>query len=125
MSKVSSILDKIYNLSRDNSSRIYLMCDPYDRDSKRTMCSAKIIIKKESELFDLSEWFNIPIDNIKKSINGYISGVFLIPVDQLEENERKNIVDESKPLFNISKRFESDIFRWLDDLYIIFCKIMY
>jgi len=118
---VSSVIKQII----DNSSNdIYLHCQPITlappkdipqiSNLSKKLWSSKLIIQSHSNsITALSEWFSIPIKNIRIISESRIEGEFYIFLNNLNTQKINILFNNVEPVFKINNNMDKETINWL------------
>lgn len=120
---MSSLLEKLSKTTSDTGS-IYLRCciitnnPPIDKPQinklNNNYITSKIILRKNNQTSDITEWFSIPRKNINDIFRPNINGDCTLLIDKMNDKEKELILKNTKPIFKISNDMDRDTLNWIN-----------
>lgn len=122
---MSDLLGILETINADNNGEILIMCQPITESAPRDIpeikeiadeyWTAKIIVREGKNHNNITEWFSIPYENVRSSLQNQIYGPCIINYDNMDRESRNKLFKDSQPIFSINNKSDSSTFRWLDD----------
>lgn len=122
---MSDLLDILESINADHNGRIWVICKPITESAPRDLpeikkladeyWTAKIVVRNGDTYNNITEWFSVPYDNIRKSLKNHINGPCIINYENMDNNTKKELLEDSKPVFSLETDSNSKVFRWMDE----------
>lgn len=120
---VSDLLEIFeYTFNRDNLN-LWLICAPITerppadvpemKNLSNNYWSAKVIVEENGYVHHITDWFSIPLRNIRKAIDASVMGRFAVQIRLLSEDNQEEILQNTTPTFSLKDEMDADIRRWL------------
>lgn len=120
-----SLLDNISKITQDNG-QVYLKCCPISdnvpvdqpnvKKINTSFYSCKVILVRDKEEYDLTDWFSVPRSNLNNVLHvNTILGDAVILIDRMNSCEKEQILEDTCAVFSINNDINNNVLKWLDD----------
>ena len=120
---MSSLLNKLSTITEDCGS-LYITChtisnktpidQPEIKKVNSNFYSAKIILVRDNKVYDLTEWFSLPRENINSILDELPNGDLTIILDNVPDTN--DLFKNTNAVFTLSENMSNETMKWLDDL---------